>query len=113
MSVVRSRPFPVLLISTSDMDDALDAMSKVHDVPAWVSIATLLVAGTVLIFGNWIASVTHPADALPGMLIKLVIIALGTGVYRLLAFTKIPFSLLGFAHRSAGNCPVLSDGGIH
>lgn len=76
--------------SSGEVDHALESISKSHEAPAWTIIATLLAAGTVSLFGNWIASGTLPLDALPAMLIMAIIIGLGTLVHRLLAFTKVP-----------------------
>ncbi|WLE00989.1 DUF3100 domain-containing protein (plasmid) [Agrobacterium leguminum] len=76
--------------ASSEMNEALDAMSRGHEAPAWTVVATLLIAGTTSLIGNWIATGTRPLDALPAMIVMALIIGLGTLVYRLLAFTKVP-----------------------
>lgn len=76
--------------SSSEMNEALSSVAKAEDTPLWLMALTLVVSGGVALVGNWIASGTSPAAALPGMLIMGAIAVAGYLVHHTLAFLKIP-----------------------
>ncbi|HMO29521.1 DUF3100 domain-containing protein [Enterovirga sp.] len=76
--------------SSAEVDEALESMVTSEDVPQWVMLVTLFVSGAVALIGNWIATGTSPAAALPAVLIMGAIAIIGYVVYRLLAFLHVP-----------------------
>ncbi|MBT9369790.1 DUF3100 domain-containing protein [Rhizobium sp. CSW-27] len=76
--------------TTTEMNEALSSVAKAEDTPIWLMILTLVVSGGVALIGNWIATGTSPAIALPAMLIMGAIAVGGYLVHHVLAFLKIP-----------------------
>jgi len=75
---------------TGEVSDALNAMAGSEALPLWATMTTMLVAGTVALFGNWIATKVTPAAALPGLLIMVGIAVIGIAIYYAARRTRIP-----------------------